>query len=186
MKKVLSILAVLLSLAVAAYSEFVMNSENDDSASVSINATNTPSGQNSNTNTSQTYRVVRVIDGDTIDVSIDGETVRVRYVGVNTPEREEVCYQDAVDANKALVEGKRVRLVKDVSDTDQYGRWLRFVYVGDTFVNETLLRQGYAESVRYDPDTTKYDAFVELEKAATRSNLGCHPTGIFDDGSYRR
>jgi len=130
--------------------------------------------------------VTRIIDGDTIDVQIDGRKERVRYIGVNTPERDESCYQEASDANSLLVKGKIVSLVSDAEDTDQYGRLLRYVYVGDLFVNKVLVEQGYAEAVSYPPNTAHYDEFVRLEQDATAAGRGCHPTGIFDDGSYTR
>ena len=52
----------------------------------------------------ESAQVTRIIDGDTIDVQIDGVGYRVRYIGMNTPERDEACYQQATDANAALVE----------------------------------------------------------------------------------
>jgi micrococcal nuclease len=110
----------------------------------------------------------------------------VRYVGMNTPERDEVCYSEATQANTIFVSGKTVRLVKDVSDRDVYGRLLRYVYVGDLLVNRALVEQGYAEAVLYDPDRAHYDEFVTLEKQAAAANRGCHPSGIFNDGSYTR
>lgn len=131
-------------------------------------------------------RVTRVIDGDTIDVEIGGEVYRVRYVGANTPERDEACYSDAVRANRNLVENETVTLVSDVSDTDRYDRLLRYVYVGDTLVNAEMIRQGYAEVVLYEPDRAQYENFRQLEREAARAGRGCHPTGIFDDGSDRR
>ena len=79
-----------------------------------------------------------------------------------------------------------VRMVKDVSETDQYGRLLRYVYVGDIFVNARLVEEGYAEVVSYPPDTAYFTQFRDLERAAAAANLGCHPTGIFADGSYTR
>jgi micrococcal nuclease len=131
-------------------------------------------------------QVMNVIDGDTIDVILDGEEVRVRYVGVNTPERDETCYSEATAANRALVENQRVRLVKDVSETDRYGRLLRYVYVGDTFVNQMLVAEGFAEVVLYEPDDSFYEDFLRFESNATRNNLGCHPSGIFNDNSNTR
>lgn len=130
--------------------------------------------------------VVNVIDGDTIDVEIDGEIYRVRYIGANTPERDEPCYEAAKNANRALVERKTVRLVRDVSDTDRYGRLLRYVYVGDVFVNAQLIEDGYAETVRYPPDEKYFDEFVRLELAAAAAEIGCHPSGIFADGTHER
>lgn len=140
----------------------------------------------SSSGSGETGRVVRVIDGDTIDVDVNGETIRVRYVGVNTPERDEPCYQEATDANRRLVENKTVRLERDTSDTDRYDRPLRYVYVGDTFVNWELVEDGYAEAVLYEPDDRHYEEFLRLESQATLANRGCHPSGIFDDGSTRR
>lgn len=134
----------------------------------------------------ETGRVTRVIDGDTIDVSINGNSYRVRYIGVNTPELDDLCYREARSANAALVEGQTVRLERDVSDTDQYDRLLRYVYVGERFVNAELIANGWAEAVEYAPDTAETSDFRDLERQARRSNLGCHPTGIFDDGSDRR
>jgi len=134
----------------------------------------------------ESARVVRVIDGDTIDVTINGTEYRVRYVGVNTPERDEVCYDDAVEANRELVEGRTVTLVIDTSDTDRYDRLLRYVYVGDSLVNEELVQTGYAEAVLYAPDDEFYNDFLALERDARQRNVGCHPTGIFDDGSDTR
>jgi len=94
--------------------------------------------------------VTRVIDGDTIEVSIAGESYKVRYIGIDTPElddkRPKFCAlaQEATRYNRELVKGKTVRLEKDISETDQYGRLLRYVYVGDIFVNAELVRQGLA------------------------------------------
>lgn len=130
--------------------------------------------------------VTRVIDGDTIDVLLDGKQERIRYVGVNTPERDEPCYNEATQANRDLVEGKTVTLVTDTSDTDRYDRLLRYIYADGVFVNESLVRNGYAEAVLYQPDDAFYADFLALEKSATSSNLGCHPTGIFNDGSDTR
>ncbi len=134
----------------------------------------------------ETGLVTRVIDGDTIDVNLNGDTVRVRYVGVNTPERDEPCYADATAANEALVLGQSVRLEIDQSDTDRFDRLLRYVYVGDTFVNESLVSQGFAEAVLYNPDDREFDNFRQLEQNAARQGLGCHDTGIFDDNTDTR
>lgn len=130
--------------------------------------------------------VVNVVDGDTIDVLINGTEYRVRYVGINTPERDEVCYNDATAANAALVQGQTVRMEIDQSETDRFGRLLRYIYVGDTFVNRQLIADGYAEVVLYRPDDEYYDDFRRFEVNAARLGLGCHPTGIFDDNNAER
>lgn len=127
--------------------------------------------------------VVRVIDGDTIEVSLDGQIESVRYVGINTPERDEPCYADAREANLALVGGETVRLVRDETNRDRFGRLLRYIYVDGVFVEEELVRGGFAEAVLYEPDDRHYDDLLALEREAAAAGLGCHATGIFDDGS---
>ena len=135
----------------------------------------------------ETAQVLNVVDGDTIDVRMSsGRTEAVRYIGMNTPERDEACYREAKEANRIFVEGKTVRLVKDVSDRDRYDRLLRYVYVDSLFVNRALVEQGYAEVVSYPPDNAQYDLFLRLEQEAASGRRGCHPTGIFNDGSFTR
>jgi len=124
--------------------------------------------------------VIRVIDGDTIDVRLGGETYRVRYIGIDTPERDEQCYSEATAANTALVQGQTVALVRDVSHTDVHGRLLRYVYVGEVFVNAELVADGYAESRAYPPDTAQQRYRDSLERAAKSAGRGCYPTGVFD------
>ena len=149
--------------------------------------TATPGGApDSPAGTGEQAQVVDVIDGDTIDVRLDGRVVRVRYIGMNTPERDETCYAEATRANRDLVSGQTITMVKDQSETDRYGRLLRYIYAGDVFVNARLVEEGYAEVVSYPPDTAQYDHFRQLEDAARSANRGCHPTGIFKDGSFTR
>lgn len=124
--------------------------------------------------------VIFVIDGDTIDVSIEGREERVRYISVNTPERDEPCYDEATNANRILVENQIVTLVKDVSERDSYGRLLRYVYIGEVFVNAQLVADGWAEARRYNPDTAQYDYLDSLEANAAAQNLGCWAFGVFE------
>jgi micrococcal nuclease len=126
-------------------------------------------------------QVVNVVDGDTIDVNWDGATYRVRYIGVNTPESNEPCFAEATSANATLVSGQTVKLVKDISETDRFGRLLRYVYAGDRFVNAELVAQGYAEALAYPPDTTHANYFESLEAQARAANLACYTTGVFGD-----
>lgn len=117
------------------------------------------------------HYVLRVIDGDTILLS-NGE--RVRYIGVDTPElRSSDCFAtEAFERNKELVEGKRVSLVKDVSETDRYDRLLRYVFVDGVMVNAALVEEGFARSVTYKPDTRFQESFDELQEEASREGLG--------------
>lgn len=113
--------------------------------------------------------VVDVVDGDTIKVEIDGETYKVRYIGMDTPERERPFYAEATAKNAELVDGQTVLLVKDVSETDKYDRLLRYVFVGDTFVNFELVNQGYAEAATFPPDVA-CDGMFRAAEADARSH----------------
>jgi len=126
--------------------------------------------------------VTRVLDGDTIDVEIDGQEYRVRYIGIDTPESGSPCADDATQVNVGLVWQETVTLVKDVSETDRYDRLLRYVYVGETFVNAELVARGYATSVRFPPDIASADSFDQLQENASSQGLGCWTNGIFGDG----
>lgn len=124
----------------------------------------------------ETFLVKRVIDGDTIELD-NGE--KVRYIGINTPEtvdpgRSVECFgKEASEFNKKLVEGGKVILMRDISDRDKYGRSLRFVYLEDgTFINEMLVREGYAFVATYSPDVSKQDVFRSAEKLARDEKRG--------------
>ena len=130
------------------------------------------------------FFVAKVIDGDTIKLG-NGEVVR--YIGIDTPETnhprkgKECGGEEAKAENKKLVEGKMVRLEKDVSETDRYGRLLRYVFVGDLFVNEYLVRQGYAQARSYPPDVKYQEIFRQAEKEAREKKMGlwgsaCQPS----------
>ncbi len=133
---------------------------------------------NDTTGTTPLYEVVRVVDGDTIEVLIDGRKKTVRYIGIDTPEtvhpsKPVECFGvEASNKNKELVVGKKVRLAKDVSETDKYGRLLRYVYVDDTFVNLTLVQEGYANALSYPPDVAFNEEFRKAEQEAREDRRG--------------
>jgi len=127
---------------------------------------------------SEVFLVDKVIDGDTIRLR-NGRVVR--YIGIDTPETSQgrECFaEEAAKMNKELVLGKKVRLVRDVSGTDRYGRLLRYVYVSEDesqdeiFVNEYLVRMGYASVMTYPPDITYSSLFVEAERQAREESRG--------------
>ena len=119
--------------------------------------------------------VSRVIDGDTVELE-DGR--KLRYIGIDTPElvhpdKATECFaKEAMEENKRLVDGKTVRLESDVSETDRYGRLLRYVSVENTMVNDTLVRQGFAHASTYPPDVKYSQQFLEAEKEARENNRG--------------
>ena len=119
-----------------------------------------------------TAMVIHVIDGDTIRVE---GGYKVRYIGIDTPEvypKLEAFGMEAWQANRQLVEGKKVRLERDVSEIDKYGRLLRYVYVDDILVEAELVRQGLAEAKAYPPDTKYQDYLEQLEAEARQAGRG--------------
>ena len=131
----------------------------------------------------QTGQVSRVIDGDTIEVTIGTQPYRVRYIGIDAPEAGATCGADATAANVALVSGQTVRLVRDVSQTDRYDRLLRYVYVDDVFINAELIKRGYAEARRYPPDTAQAAALEAVEEQARAAAMACYAQGVFGGAS---
>ena len=126
----------------------------------------------------ETAVVTHVIDGDTIDVEMNGQEFRVRYIGVDTPERETFYYAEATEANRQMVAGQTVTMVKDVSETDRNGRLLRYIYLDDgTFVNAELVQQGYAVMVTFPPDVEYQELFQELEREARQAGRGLWDSG---------
>lgn len=128
-------------------------------------------------------RVINVVDGDTIVVIVNGIEERVRYIGVDSPERG-VCYEDeATAANESLVGGKTITLEADVeNDRDTFGRLLRYVHVDGVFVNEELVRLGVAEATTRYPERTYRDVLLAAEadaKAAGRGLWSACP-GLFE------
>ncbi len=119
-----------------------------------------------------TGRVTQVIDGDTI--TIEGG-YRVRYIGIDAPEtypEGEPFGTEARQANRSLVEGREVYLERDVSETDEYGRLLRYVYVDGVLINAELIRQGLARAIAYPPDTKHQDYLEQMETEARESGRG--------------
>ena len=146
-------------------------------------ATNTPPGL---------FRVVSVVDGDTVKVDANGTVKTVRYIGINTPETVdprrgvEPYGPEASAANKGMVQGKMVRLERDVSETDRFGRLLRYVYVDDVMVNAWLVEQGYAQAISYPPDVKYQDLFLRLQREARdarRGLWGLQPAGTKNNGT---
>lgn len=125
--------------------------------------------------------VARVVDGDTIAL-VSGE--RVRYIGIDTPEtvhpnKQVECFgKEASAKNKELVEGKEARLVRDISDVDKYGRLLRYVYVEDIFINDYLIRNGFANASSFPPDVAFQALFEDAEQAARESRSGLWAEGV--------
>jgi len=123
------------------------------------------------------HKVVRIVDGDTFEIK-GGQ--KVRMIGIDTPESVHPDAEKntefgklASEFTKSKIEGKNIKLVKDVSETDKYGRLLRYVYLEDgTFFNELLVKEGYAKVSTYPPDVKFADVFVKAEQYARENDKG--------------
>ncbi|HXF57707.1 MAG TPA: thermonuclease family protein [Actinomycetota bacterium] len=137
-------------------------------------------------------RVTHVVDGDTVDVLVEGEgEVRVRLIGVDAPEsvhpsRPVECY--AMAASRFVRErllGARVGLEYDVERLDRYGRTLAYVWVGRRLFNEELLRQGYAQVFTVPPNVKYVDRFLAAQREARRAERGLW-SACADEGASAR
>lgn len=162
--------------------------------SVAVAVPDEPSSQSTASNTTETvtvstevsrshrsssqHEVLRVIDGDTIEVLYEGKKRSVRYIGVDTPEtvhpsKPTGCFgAEAAAYNHSLVAGLMVTLERDISDVDKYGRLLRYVYVDEKMVNLALVEGGYAQVVTYPPDVRHIDIFRRAETVAREAGRG--------------
>ena len=123
-------------------------------------------------------KVVEVVDGDTIKVEINNQVFSVRYIGIDCPECKDpnqpvqTFSLEANQKNKEMVENQEVILVKDVSEYDRYNRLLRYVLIGNTFVNYELVKQGYAHASTYPPDVACSEFFAETQNYSSLNLLG--------------
>ena len=132
--------------------------------------------------------VQKVIDGDTIDVIIDGKNERVRFIGIDAPEfgydgNPDMCFaKEGYQKLKELVDGKTVRLEVDSTqdDRDKYGRLLRYVFLEDgTHVNEMMINGGFVREYTYLGNFYLYQRdFQEAEKKAQTGKSGFWADGV--------
>lgn len=127
------------------------------------------------------YKVLRVVDGDTIVVDVDGKSESVRMIGVDTPEINDSrtgvqCFaKEASEKTKALVTGKSIRLEKDESqgDRDKYKRLLGYVFLENgAFVNKALIAGGYAHEYTYDGAYKYQKQFKAAQAEAKEGEAG--------------
>lgn len=142
-------------------------------ASVVTNASSAPSLRRPES--TQAAQVKRAVDGDTIELT-DGQVVR--YIGIDTPETKHPnkavqCFGvEASKQNEALVVGKTVVLESDVSNTDRYGRLLRYVWVDGQLINWQLVANGFAFAKSYPPDVAYQASFNEAQQLARENHQG--------------
>ncbi|MFZ5631804.1 MAG: thermonuclease family protein [Bacillota bacterium] len=124
-------------------------------------------------------KVIRVIDGDTFEITNRGRKERVRLIGVDTPESVKPGAEvepfgiEAGNYTKKLIEGKPVRLEFDVQERDKYGRLLAYVYLEDgTLLNARLLEEGLATIVTIPPNVRMADTFLKIQRKARADKKG--------------
>lgn len=148
-----------------------------DSVSLELNTTEIKTS----TTSFKYYSVSRVIDGDTIDVSIDGKVERLRLIGIDTPEtvdpRKPVeCFGvEASNKAKTLLIGKKVSLESDDSqgELDKYNRLLRYVFLEDgTNINLLMIKEGYAHEYTYNLPYKYQTEFKNAQKQAEANKAG--------------
>ena len=122
--------------------------------------------------------VTRVVDGDTVDVRLDGREEKVRLIGVDTPESVKPgtpveCFAKAASAEtRRLVQGRRVTLRFDAERRDRYGRLLAYVYRDGLFVNAELVERGYARTLTIPPNVAHAEEFTRLARDAREAGRG--------------
>ncbi len=128
---------------------------------------------------SESYTVVRVVDGDTIIVDMNGTNQRIRLIGLDAPESVHPDEERNVEYGEIAaaftiehLEGKIVTLEYDVEKRDQYDRILAYVYLDGKMFNETLIEEGHAKVTTYPPNVRYTDSFVTLQKQAQKDGKG--------------
>jgi micrococcal nuclease len=130
------------------------------------------------------WELVEIIDGDTIVVEgSDGEQT-VRLIGINAPEVDECFHDQATDGMRFFADVNVVRLVPDRSEIDQFGRLVRYVETLEGIdIGAELVRAGFAVSRRYEPDTSRSDAYDVLQDEAVAARRGLWAPDACDSGS---
>src|SRR5690349_24723154 len=122
--------------------------------------------------------VLRAVDGDTIEVRLDGEREDVRYIGVDTPETVKPgtpvqCFGPRAHRfNARLVAHRRLRLVFGEERRDAYGRLLAYAYLGRRLVNAELVRRGLARTLAIPPNVRFAARLERLQNTAARAGRG--------------
>ena len=142
-----------------------------DAASKTVNIFTADAQQPAQTNT---YKVLRVVDGDTFTVDFNGTEEKVRLIGVDTPEsvhpdasKNTEAGTAASEYTKSLLTGKDVTLEFDVQERDKYGRLLAYAYVDGYMLNKKLLQDGYAVIATYPPNVKYLEDFKAIAGSKT-------------------
>lgn len=151
------------------------------------NTTYNISNENINFNELNRYKVVSVIDGDTIKINYNSSAKKVRLIGIDTPEsvspnkeKNSIYGKEASEYTKNRLEGKDIFIEFDVQETDKYGRLLAYVYLEDgTMYNKELIEKGYAQVATYPPNVKYVEEFKQIQEQARNNKVGFWSTNIF-------
>lgn len=123
--------------------------------------------------------VVRIVDGDTIEIMLDGKTDTVRLLLVDTPETKDPNEPvqpygpEASEFAENTLLGKEVRIEYDGPERDKYDRLLGYIWIGDKIFNQMLIEEGLARvAYVYDPPYNHYDSFLDAEEKTKASGKG--------------
>jgi len=191
MKKIKKIILTAIFLILAVYFiKYIINTNTNSTLSEEISTVpNTDSTINTNSYVSEQFikaYVSRIVDGDTIEVIIDPKKYKVRFIGIDCPEytsKIEYYGKESTEYTSSILLNKYVFLEKDVSETDKYGRLLRYVWLEIPTVNSIdeikskmfnglLVNNGYASAVTYPPDVKYSIQFNKLAANARNNNMG--------------
>lgn len=165
----------ILDISVAPKTENKQGEIASSATSVGIrNDANVGISQNISCGASENTIVTKVIDGDT--VVVEGG-FHVRLLGIDADEKGYPCYEPAKNRLENLVLGKMVKLEKDKTDLDQYGRCLRYIFAGGVNIGTQLVKEGLAIARFYEPDVKYKTEITQAEKQAETSNIGCKWSG---------
>jgi len=118
----------------------------------------------------ESYMVTRIVDGDTV-VLENGDVVRL--LSIDTPERGKKCYKEASARLSDMILLKEVNIERDIEDKDRYKRSLRYIFQNGSFVNEELVREGYAYLYFVEPNTKYNTLLKEAAQEAKTKRSGC-------------
>ena len=132
------------------------------------------------------YKVLRVVDGDTIEIDYKGAKEKVRLIGVDTPESVHPDANKNIESGKTasnytkdLLDGKNITLEFDVQQKDKYGRLLAYVYLDGEMINKKLLAEGYAKLATYPPNVKYVEEFTKIQKEARENKKGLWEGDVF-------
>ncbi|MGG1514760.1 thermonuclease family protein [Paenibacillus oryzisoli] len=126
----------------------------------------------------ETVKVERVVDGDTLEVTLNGKKEKIRLIGVDTPETKKantpvMFYgKEASDFTTKRLEKQSVELEYDVDKKDQYDRVLAYVWIGDELFNRTLVQEGYARMATFPPNVKYVNDFKKDQESARKAKKG--------------